>query len=84
VKAKEIIEYLYDENPTLRDAVLSEAIARAEAAEAALAERDKPCAWKVDAAGWWITGCGQLAGIDAIETQGKYCPACGHPIEVQP
>lgn len=45
------------------------AIARAETAEAALAERDKPCVCGVIHHGMILHG-------------NRYCPNCGHPIEV--
>ena len=52
---------------------------RAEAAEAALEERNKPCQWKLDDDNWYATGCGSEFDVPA-----KFCPDCGHPIEVQP
>lgn len=53
---------------------------RAETAEAALAERDKPCTWTLDCDGWYATSCKD----DFFEKYGDFCPNCGHPIEVQP
>ena len=50
---------------------------RAEAAEAALAERDKPCVWRQEADGWYMTQCENAFA----DMQGTYCPGCGHPIE---
>ena len=50
---------------------------RALAAEAALTERDKPCVWTLDEDNWYLTGCGSAFNIPA-----KFCPDCGHPIEV--
>lgn len=47
-----------------------ELLARAERAEAALAERDKPCIWKHGYGDAW-------RGF-------TFCPVCGHRIEVQP
>lgn len=49
-----------------------------EAAEAALAERDKPCVWMQEAGKWYMTACENAFS----DMQGSYCPGCGHPIEV--
>ena len=57
-----------------------------EAAEAALAERDKPCVWKDDGE-YRETNCGELFVFydgTPVENKCKFCPNCGHPIEVQP
>lgn len=40
MKAREIIDYLYETHPSLRDAEMAELLARAERAETALAARD--------------------------------------------
>lgn len=50
----------------------------AEKALAALAERDKPCVWRQEADGWYMTQCENAFA----DMQGTYCPGCGHPIEV--
>ena len=64
------------------------AIARTEAAEAALAERDKPCMWrwKMDDSEqhwshWWYADCGHMQE-DRVPEEWDFCPYCGHPIEV--
>ena len=54
--------------------------ARAEQAEAALAALQTPCMWTVDGQGWFVSQCdGNLR-----RKNGKFCPACGHPVEVAP
>ena len=66
-------------NGNQRDA----AIKRAEAAEAALAERDKPCVWtrgydkEIDIRSFEC-GCTQ----DWYGNAPAFCPNCGHPVEV--
>lgn len=67
---------------------------RAEAAEAALAERDKPCVWvarrRNRGGGTMIEPTckreaddfGFISAMEAPAT--KFCPNCGHPIKVQP
>ena len=70
------------------------AIARAGQAEAALARASEPCVWKARkrergggtmieptcerAAGDW----GFISAMESMPT--RFCPNCGHPIEVQP
>lgn len=57
---------------------------RALAAEAALAERDKPCVWK-DENEYWETNCGESFFFydgTPVENKYKFCSYCGHPIEV--
>lgn len=51
-----------------------------EAAEAALAERDKPCVWKVN----FVYHRKYESGCSGQWWNGKflYCPNCGHPVEV--
>ncbi len=65
------------------------AIARAETAEAALAERDKPCVWceekeKVYGMVFWGSSCGAAYRTADMVEPGKFCLHCGHPIELQP
>ena len=65
-----------------------------EAAEAALAERDKPCVWvtrlRKRGGGTMLEPTCERAVddfgfISAMETAPtRFCPNCGHPIEVQP
>ncbi len=55
--------------------------ARAEQAEAALAERDKPCVWRLRIDGEIGPAC-RLGRAIAIGSW-KFCPYCGHPIEVE-
>lgn len=53
---------------------------RLEQAEAALAALQTPCMWTVDGQGWFVSQCdGNLR-----RKNGKFCPACGHPVEVAP
>ena len=59
--------------------MLTAAIARAETAESALAERDKPCVWTEMDNGNWHSGCDE-----EFFYRGKFCPDCGHPVEVVP
>ena len=49
-----------------------------EAAEAALAERDKPCVWTHLKKGWYTGGCDDSIYAGFF----KFCPNCGHPVEV--
>lgn len=70
------------------------AIACAAAAESALAERDKPCVWiarqRKRGTGTMIEPTckraiddfGYISAMEAYPS--KFCPNCGHPIEVQP
>lgn len=55
---------------------------RAEAAEAALAERDNPCVWTYKRYGGWFTTCQVRPASHSVSW--KFCPYCGHPIEVTP
>ena len=64
-------------------------LARAEAAEAALAERNTPCMWSLqdDEFGIWEATCDELWQFFAdgpVENNMKFCPNCGHPVEVAP
>ena len=52
-----------------------------EAAEAALAERDKPCVWRRADDGFFETGCNAPRYTSRAP---KFCQNCGHPVEVQP
>lgn len=55
-------------------------------------EMARPCKWFADAGGdYWVAGCegeyGQLWAFDdsssgPVENKMKFCPYCGHPIEV--
>ncbi len=59
---------------------LDDLMAQRDTAEAALAARDTPCVWTVDGQGWFVSQCdGNLR-----RKNGKFCPACGHPVEVAP
>lgn len=51
-----------------------------EAAEAALADRDKPCVHTLRD-GWIDTECGTSS---SIVRDWEFCPYCGHPVEVAP
>ncbi len=57
-----------------------------DAALAELQEMRKPCVWTKDGFGWWKALCG---GMECCLTQNpfdagrKYCPSCGHPVEVK-
>ncbi len=60
-----------------------------EVAEAALAERDKPCVWceekeKVYGMVFWGSSCGAAYRTADMVEPGKFCLHCGHPIELQP
>lgn len=50
----------------------------AEQLQAALAERDKPCVWKHLKKGWYTGGCDDSIYAGFF----KFCPNCGHPVEV--
>jgi hypothetical protein len=56
------------------------AIARTKAAESKLAERDKPCVWTHLKKGWYTGGCNDSIYAGFF----KFCPNCGHPVEVHP
>ena len=57
-----------------------EVLARAEAAEAALAERDKPCLWTYSDEGECYVGeCGNRNRYKSY-----FCGTCGHPVQVTP
>ena len=55
---------------------------RALAAEAALAERDNPCVWTYKRYGGWLTTCQVRPASHSVSW--KFCPYCGHFIEVAP
>lgn len=62
---------------------------RAERAEAALAERDKPCAFEQedheDFSCIWITDCGGRYWLEdgTPDQHYEFCPSCGHPFVVR-
>lgn len=76
-------------------AAQEQAYLRATIAEEALAERNTPCVWRVEAPAHFVghmddkplemmlmsTSCGKELGVHLPPT---YCAYCGHPIELQP
>ena len=60
-------------------AELADVVARAERAEAALAERDKLCVWEYKRYGGWFTAC--QVRPEKWSAAWKFCPFCGHPIK---
>jgi len=66
----------------LESSMIAHALAlRVEAAESALAERDKPCIWTYVLPTCYVPSCRDEI---AMCLDGKFCSYCGHPIEVQP
>lgn len=55
-------------------------LARAEKAEAALAERDWPCVWRYKRYSGWASTCGVRP--ENWNTAWRFCPFCGYPIQV--
>ena len=89
MKAHEVVDYLYEKHPALRDEQLAAAIARAERAMAALAQYRaeladrayEPCVWLFDEnASDYVTGCDG----DWFDVASRFCPNCGHRVWIAP